>query len=78
MKKLIALLMAATMLLSMAACGNAGTNDDVTNNDDTTINSDTQSNAETPVDTKFTLTYPASMTAQGYDCLLYTSPSPRD
>lgn len=70
MKKLIALLMAAMMLLSMVACGNAGTNDDVTNNDDTTVNSDTQSNTETPEDTKFTLTYPASMAAQGYETLV--------
>lgn len=65
MKKFIALLLAAMMLLSMVACGNTGTGDDTTSDNGTNTE-----NTQTPEDTKFTLTYPASMAAQGYEPLV--------
>lgn len=68
MKKIIALFLAAMMLLSMAACGNAGSNNNETGKVETTTGN-VEDNQPTE-DTKFTLKYPESMKAQGYEDLV--------
>lgn len=68
MKKIIAFLLAAMMLLSMVACGNTDAGDETTGGDSTTAGN--VENDQTPEDTKFTLAYPASMKAQGYEDLV--------
>lgn len=67
MKKIIALFLAAFMLVGMVACGTADKNDGVTDNQETTGTSETDKPAEK---TQFVLTYPESMTAQGYQSLV--------
>ena len=63
MKKIIALFLAAMMLIGMVACGNAGTGSHETTDGNPGSN-------QTSEDTKFTLTYPANMAAQGYETLV--------
>lgn len=75
MKKLFALFLATLMMVNMVACGqadgnNAGANNDVSNEEngnDVIVETDPGTEKEA---TLFTLTYPESMTAQGYETLV--------
>lgn len=67
MKKIIALFLAVLMVVSIVACGNADQNDGFTDGKETTDVSETDMQSEK---TQFILTYPESMTAQGYESLV--------
>lgn len=67
MKKSIALILAACILTGTVACGNAEENREST---DTLETIEIIENEEPAENTQFVLTYPESMTAQGYESLV--------
>lgn len=67
MKKVFALLLAVMMTVSIVACSNTDVNDDESTGKETTSDAIVENE---PEDTTFTLAYPESMTAQGYEPLV--------
>lgn len=67
MKKIIALVLAALLVSGMVACTSTDVNDESDDTQESAVSLDAN---ETPESTQFTLTYPESMAAQGFEPLV--------
>jgi iron complex transport system substrate-binding protein len=66
MKRMIAIVLALTMIMGLAACGAAGKSETAGTSETAASESAVASESNTPEDTTFTLEYPADMQAMGF------------